>query len=130
MSNCSDHMFPVGGAASDRKAADLAALLSTSAGECQSTGVVQRLITALHVAIYVLYFALSVPVLEFAARPQELVGFLSEAADLSPTDGSLEVCEQDLEEIYTVIVEDDQQPPESPEAAGGNPAQPALSTPE
>jgi hypothetical protein len=53
---------------------------------------------------------------------QELVGFLSEAADMSPTDGSLEVCEQDLEEIYTVIVEDDQQLPGSPAGAAAYPA--------
>jgi hypothetical protein len=72
----------------------------------------------------------SVPVPPFTGGPQELVGFLSEAAELSPTDGSLEVCEQDLEEIYTVIVDDDQQPPGSPEAAGGNRVQPALSTPQ
>lgn len=30
---------------------------------------------------------------------QELVGFLSESAELSPTDGSLEVGEHDLEEV-------------------------------
>ena len=74
--------------------------------------------------------AWSVPIPSFAAPLQELVGFLSEAAELSPTDGSLEVCEQDLEEIYTVIVEDEQQPPGSPEAAGGDRVQPALSTPQ
>lgn len=53
---------------------------------------------------------------------QELVGFLSESAELSPTDGSLEVGEHDLEEVYTVIVEGDAVQPDSPAAAAAAPA--------
>lgn len=51
---------------------------------------------------------------------QELVGSLSEAAELSPTDGSLEVGDHDLEEIYTIVVDEDPQPPASPPAFAGD----------